>query len=172
MSPAAGSRPGGWKTEDEFPPDELWRTLVGDRNTDGDDPDRWYPMVFQSIVKERGIRYGLETSRLMHESANAMVVELLRRVQAVVWGRKLVRTGTDYINWLTHGEKRHGALGLAPSNARPGDLVCIIFGCSVPLVLRRLDPEKLQVAKMKAEGRKAEKSKARKWEAAKKAASK
>ena len=29
-----------------------------------------------------------------------------------------------------------GALGLAPSSAKVGDLVCIIFGCSVPLVLR------------------------------------
>ena len=28
------------------------------------------------------------------------------------------------------------ALGLAPNSARKGDLVCIIYGCSVPLVLR------------------------------------
>ena len=28
-------------------------------------------------------------------------------------------------------------IGLAPKSARMGDLVCILFGCSVPVVLRR-----------------------------------
>jgi hypothetical protein len=31
-----------------------------------------------------------------------------------------------------------GVLGLAPNEARKGDLICIIFGCSVPLVLRQV----------------------------------
>ena len=131
-------RAGHWKDVDKVPPDELWRTLVADRNAQGDDPDRWYPLVFQSAVKERGISYGFETYRLIHEGTNAPVAELFRRVQAVVWNRRLIRTQGQYMEWLTK-EPRNclGALGLAPNNARKDDLICIIFGCSVPLVLRQ-----------------------------------
>ena len=159
---------GGWTEETKTPPDELWRTLVADRNAHGDDPDRWYPMAFQSAVRERGISYGLETHRLIHESTNATVPELFRRVQSVVWNRKLIRVKGEFMLWLTRNfkekakerqemngiaeveeevveveeasEQEEGedpeALGLAPNSARKGDLVCIIYGCSVPLVLR------------------------------------
>jgi hypothetical protein len=41
--------------------------------------------------------------------------------------------------WRTKGRRKSpGALGLAPNDARKDDLICIIFGCSVPLVLRRI----------------------------------
>jgi hypothetical protein len=131
---------GHWEDDNKVPPDELWRTLVADRNAEGYDPDRWYPLVFQSAVKERGISYGFETYRLIHESASAKVTELFRRVQAVVWNRRLIRTGSQFMPWLTkrHDRKSPGVLGLAPNDARKDDLICIIFGCSVPLVLRRI----------------------------------
>ena len=133
---------GGWTTEKEPPPEELWRTLVADRNEHGGDPDRWYPRVFQSTAQERGISYGFETYRLIHESTNATVPELFRRVQAVVWNRRLVRIKGEFVKWLAKGSKNlnSGALGLVPSEAQEGDLICIIFGCSVPLVLRDLLP--------------------------------
>ena len=143
--PAAWLRAGGWEKKSDLPPGELWRTLVADRNANGDDPDRWYPMVFQSAAKERDIVYGFETRRLIYESTNAMVAELFRRVEAVVWNRRLIRAKGDFMQWLAgrkageeKGEEKlyPGALGLAPSSAKVGDLVCIIFGCSVPLVLR------------------------------------
>jgi hypothetical protein len=162
--PAEWLTAGGWTEETKTPPDELWRTLVADRNAYGDDPDRWYPMAFQSAVRERGVSYGLETHRLIHESTNATVSELFRRVQSVVWNRKLIRVKGEFMLWLTMNfkerekerEEMNGteevedeneaneqeeeedpeALGLAPNSARKGDLVCIIYGCSVPLVLR------------------------------------
>lgn len=33
-----------------------------------------------------------------------------------------------------------GHLGLGPSKAQKGDIVCVLFGCSVPVVLRKTDP--------------------------------
>jgi hypothetical protein len=139
--PGSWLQAGGWEDESRAPRDELWRTLTADRNRQGEDPDHWYPLVFQRAVKDRGISYGLETSRLIHESTNTMFSELFRHVQAVVWNRRLMRVWGKYINWLRgppeNAESRHlGTLGLAPTSARKGDLVCIIFGCSVPLVLR------------------------------------
>jgi hypothetical protein len=135
--PSQWLRAGGWTDANEPPPEELWRTLVGDRNQHGGDPDRWYPRVFQSAVQERGISYGFETYRLIYESTNATVPELFRRVQAVVWNRRLVRIEGDFVNRLgEYKDPSSRALGLAPSEAQEGDSVCIIFGCSVPLVLR------------------------------------
>ena len=32
---------------------------------------------------------------------------------------------------------RKGCLGLGPTNARKGDLVCILYGCSVPVIIRK-----------------------------------
>lgn len=37
-----------------------------------------------------------------------------------------------------------GCVGLGPSKAQKGDAVCILFGCSVPVVLRRLDQSQVR----------------------------
>jgi len=102
--PATWLEAGGWKSEADKPPDDLWRALVADRNIAGDDPDQWYPMVFQSAAKGRGVNYGFETHRLIHESTNARVAELFRRVQAVVWNRRLVTVTGGFPDWLKENE--------------------------------------------------------------------
>jgi len=129
---------GGWTDVEEVPPGELWRTLVADRNGHGSEPDRWYPLVFKSAAKDRGLSYGFETYRLIYESGNSAVSEVFKRVQAVVWNRRLIRTQGQYMKWWTNGKHESGALGLVPREARKDDLICIIFGCSVPLVLRKI----------------------------------
>jgi hypothetical protein len=58
-----------------------------------------------------------------------VVTEYLRRVQSVVWMRVLIRT--------TIGPSDNN-LGLAPHSVREGDLICIVYGCSVPVVLRKV----------------------------------
>jgi hypothetical protein len=138
---------GNWKDIDKPPPDELWRTLVADRNAAGYDPDRWYPLVFQSVARDRGLSYGFETYRLIHETTNQWVSEVFRRVQAVVWNRRLIRTKGECMRWLPNSRNLDspGALGLAPNEARKGDLICIIFGCSVPLVLRKVQEQQQNV---------------------------
>lgn len=37
-----------------------------------------------------------------------------------------------------------GRIGLGPRNMQKGDVVCVLFGCSVPVVLRRLDQPQLE----------------------------
>lgn len=124
---------GKWHNGREQPPDELWRTLVADRTHEGNKADPWYPMAFQSAAREKELRYGINTAELIHDKNNAAYSEVFRRVQAVVWNRRLIRT--EGIKPRGKGEKwRH--LGLAPEAAEKGDLICIVLGCSVPLVLR------------------------------------
>ncbi len=50
----------------------------------------------------------------------------LKRMEEVVLGRKL----------FAYAESG----GIGPIDMRPGDLVCILFGCSVPVILGDYDP--------------------------------
>ena len=52
--------------------------------------------------------------------------EALRRVQASTWNRRFI---------ITQDTKK---LGLAPAEAKVGDWICMLWGCSVPVVLRQL----------------------------------
>ena len=57
-----------------------------------------------------------------------MGVEFLKRVQAVIWNKKFFKS---------QGEIRKKPLfGLAPESARGGDVICVLLGCSVPVILR------------------------------------
>ncbi|KAI6091277.1 hypothetical protein F4821DRAFT_226833 [Hypoxylon rubiginosum] len=125
---------GGWNKGKEQPPDELWRTLVADRTHEGNKADPWYPMAFQSAARDKELRYGINTTELIHEKNNAAYSEVFRRVQAVVWNRALIRT--EAIRPLRGEDKEWCHLGLAPQHARKGDSICIVRGCSVPLILR------------------------------------
>jgi hypothetical protein len=51
-------------------------------------------------------------------------VKFLERVQRVAWDRRFFIT------------KDKQSMGLAPAHSQKGDLVCILFGCSVPVILR------------------------------------
>lgn len=62
--------------------------------------------------------------------------EVFRRMQAVVWNRKLIRTE---IVIGTHESER--PLGLGPAETQANDWVYIVDGCSVPLVLRQAPAE-------------------------------
>jgi hypothetical protein len=58
------------------------------------------------------------------------VEEFLDVTRDVVWNRRTFRgKGTDINESLISG--------LIPQSAKVGDLVCVLFGCSVPVVLRK-----------------------------------
>jgi hypothetical protein len=126
---------GNWMSEDEPPPRELWRTLVADRGVNGyDPPDLWYPLVLQTAVKQSGIDYGFLTQDMI-DRTRSNVARVFRRIQAVVWNRRMIRTKGDFLR--NQGvQVNFGVLGLAPEKVEVGDLIVILFGCSVPLLLR------------------------------------
>jgi hypothetical protein len=57
------------------------------------------------------------------------VRDYLQRVQAITWNRVFLETNT----WAERGEK---LFGLGPPKTKVNDIVCILFGCSVPCILR------------------------------------
>ncbi|KAK5118220.1 hypothetical protein LTR85_008200 [Meristemomyces frigidus] len=121
----------GWTGSPDPLPDRLWRTLVGDRGPGGQKyPPAYYPLACKWVFEQRSRRGNINTNELLtFGKCPSIATEFLRRVQAVVWDRMLV---------LTQGRKgSKQLLALVPPEAEEGDLICILYGCSVPVVLRR-----------------------------------
>lgn len=118
---------GGWTDGNTAPPEELWRTLVANRHSSGKTAPTYYSRALQEAAKlrhkEPPLR-SLDTTKLINMRLSSAMSEFLRRVQAVTWSRTMIRT-------------KSGDLGIAPRDAKSGDLVCILYGCSVPVILRR-----------------------------------
>lgn len=122
--PHSWLKAGGWKSKDQEPPEALWRTLVGDRASTGLSPPDHWPLALSTARFQTVPGSPIDTSRLVGDQGTATSVrEFLRRVQEVTWGRALIKT-------------EYGYLGLAHETVKNGDSICILCGCSVPVILR------------------------------------
>ncbi|KAG6365525.1 hypothetical protein INS49_007136 [Diaporthe citri] len=138
--PETWTKVAGWENAVDGqtdPPVEFWRTLVADRGKDGRNPPYYYATACRESVRKGGLRGGsVNTGALINSERNSIIADFCRRVQAVVWNRCLIKTGEPL-----------NVLGLASQHVQKGDLIRIIFGCTVPVILRRKekregDPEK------------------------------
>ena len=105
--------------------DWFWRTLVADRSSTGSACPPWYNLASEHVL-ENSDGLDLDTRRLMFESPPRIVFDFLHRVQSVIWGRRLAVLDQGY-------------LVMGPRACELGDLVCILDGCSVPVILRQID---------------------------------
>ena len=102
--------------------DWFWRTLVANRDSTGMACPAWYKLASEQVLQNSD-ELNLDTKRLMFESPPGIVFDFLRRVQSVIWGRRLAILDQGYVV-------------LGPRSMKAGDLVCILEGCSVPVILR------------------------------------
>jgi hypothetical protein len=109
--------------------DDFWRTLIGDRSWTGGNPPRYYQLILQKAYKGDN---DVDLEKLIFWSKCQPAKDVCRRVHAVIWNRKLMSIKCSSPKLPTTK-----VLGLAPDMAETGDLVCILYGCSVPVVLRR-----------------------------------
>jgi hypothetical protein len=128
----------GWAGPPQEVPDDFWRTLVADRGPGGQQqPPAYYWLACKWVFEQKKPRGGINTTGLLTSGkCPSIAAEFLHRAQSVIWGRKMV---------LSQGRK--GAdrlLGLVPEEAEVGDLICILYGCSVPVLLRRHRKGKLE----------------------------
>ena len=113
---------GGRSNTSKASGDWFWRTLVADRSSTGSACPPWYKLASEHVLQNRD-GLDLDTRRLMFESSPGIVFDFLNRVQSVIWGRRLATV-------------RQGYEVLGPRSCEVGDLVCILYGCSVPVILR------------------------------------
>jgi hypothetical protein len=119
----------------------------------------------ESIAKG-GIQSGaVNTANLINNERNSIVAQFCRRVQAVIWNRRLMKTKT-------------GFLGLGNKHVQVGDKVCILYGYSVPVLLRETvkaqedmkkeDEDKIRsgkaLARLWKRKKNAEKARRKKWD--------
>jgi len=111
----------------------FWRTLIGDRDEQGGPAPSWMRRACEEIYKENG-HGDLDTKKLLEVKADQTVAlssnmkSFLKRVQAVTWNRRII-------------VKDEEPAGLIPADARKDDHVCVLFGCDVPVLLRRHEAE-------------------------------
>ena len=120
---------GGWDDHTAEPPDQFWRTLVADRGPDGLYPPTFYPRACKAARNQSVRGSHISTSSLIFYGKSTIVAKFARRVQEVIWMRRLITTKRDL-------------LGLAPAETKKRDLICILYGCSVPVVLRTRSDDK------------------------------
>ena len=129
---------GKWNDTSALPPDAFWRTLVADRGPDGDNPPLYYQLACRHVFAQTAPGDGLNTERLIRinskpETVNEkVIVEYLQRVQSMIWMRRLATT------------RELDALALVPAETKKRDLVCILAGCSVPVILRPVGEDETQ----------------------------
>jgi hypothetical protein len=121
--------------------EDMWRILCADRNDGG----KKAPSSFQSAYLEGVSRtYNADPAvppGLQLPTPSIDVEELLQSdglsedakryfgvVREVVWNRRTFEAFNGFLG-LIHG--------LAPPEARLDDCVCILYGCSVPVILRK-----------------------------------
>ena len=116
----------GWRQNDERVRDYFWRTLVADRGPEGVAPPLWYHNACAYWLDLCG-GDDINTGQYLRERHPSMAIEYLKRVQSVVCNRHFFMVS------CRDGKK---LFGLAPANTLLSDTVCILHGCSVPVVLR------------------------------------
>jgi len=122
-------RIGRMSDDSTYVPDELWRTMVADRGVDGAYAPRWYRRASLRALKSLTHTGDLNTPHLIEQDQNSFLTDFLKRVRDVVWNRRFFRSYDE------------GRLGLAPPDAEVGDVVCIIYRCSVPVLLRPVEDD-------------------------------
>jgi hypothetical protein len=108
-----------------MPPAAFWRTLVADRDEDGCAIRTLYKQGCKEIAAGGQIKDDtIDFTHLIHGRPNTNIAAYCRRVQSVIWNRVLVKT-------------KKGALGLVSEGVQKGDLICVLYGCTVPVILRQ-----------------------------------
>lgn len=116
-------------TDAQFEP--VWRTLVAGRGLGGSDPPGWYSRACRACIEwylKDPDDFVKRSTRRTTSGRLTRRVEFMERVQQVARNRKCFRS--------YHSSRDLNPVGLAPPNAELGDLICVLFGCSVPVVLR------------------------------------
>jgi hypothetical protein len=103
--------------------EQFWRTMVAGKGPDGKNPPLSYHLVCQELFEDSD---DITLQLVKERTKNNVLLEFTNRILAVIWGKRLTETS------------KHNCLALVPKQTKKGDKICILYGCSVPLVLRKM----------------------------------
>lgn len=148
------------------PESELWRVLVADRGPDGTPAPRWYQKAYSYWEDQYLYDFGSHRSHeevddvwakhYQRTPPPSTALEYKKHAQTVIRDRRLFYTDTRSTGYfdldVTYSTRMsdvklpvHGSsaadfvdvYGLCPEQTQSNDLVCVLYGCSVPVILRR-----------------------------------
>lgn len=137
---------------------QVWRILIADRDGETNKTlPSWYKRVCEHCLTVADNLYNGNLNldlMLLKWQSSPMVKTYLEHVRETTWNRRFVSISLTYRN---EGEaenprkrsqgknkKQSGAtanepnttVALCPADTQTGDIICILFGCTVPVVLR------------------------------------
>lgn len=135
---------GGWennKRELTKVPDKLWRTIVADRNAEGENPPPWYHRAALHCMALADNNGHIGTNEILDRGNSVdgrlpqILTEFLKRARAVTWNRRFIEGDPQAANV-------EPLFGLSPPETEYDDYISILFGCSVPCILRPCTSDK------------------------------
>jgi hypothetical protein len=114
----------------------FWKTMVAGRASnahEGKNPPPYYRTLCQKTFGTTDEEQDINLGVLRDGTTNELHRAYLKRVEAVVFRRSLTK--------LCHSKR----LALVPGNSKEGDIVCILYGCSVPVILRKVEDQSVEV---------------------------
>ncbi|KAF2030897.1 HET-domain-containing protein [Setomelanomma holmii] len=133
----------GWSfdwhaTSVESVPEQLWQTLVAEKGPNGTAMPHFYRRACQHCLVNLTRNGHINIESLLQESENgSYVMDYLERVKAVTWDRSFIEAcPLKTIYPKSSDGSRDKLVGLGPPKTRRGDLIVVIYGCSVPVILR------------------------------------
>lgn len=164
---------GGWtgiNKDTAGVPDKIWRTLVADRDPDGQIPPTWYQRACMRCLElaDTFNNGDLNIGELLTGNSE-LIRKYLTRVRHITWNRRFFEasmkneshgmkaaqtpnmipaermfeaqgiTRDGYVLNDHQTDRETELFGLGPPDMASGDYVCILIGCSVPVVLREED---------------------------------
>jgi hypothetical protein len=122
-------------------PAKLWQTLVADRDPQGNQPPHWYKTACQHCLTYQTnnghINLGTILRRNLQAGSQDIVYDYLCRVRAVTWNRSFLKGKPICSDTTETCDSDHDELvGFGPPKTEKGDVIAILYGCSVPVILR------------------------------------
>lgn len=112
-------------------PEAFWQTIVADQGPAGGRAPGWYRRACETAVRE-SVTEHIDTDLLCSLSPSTHVKEYLQKVQDLIWSRALVGIK---LNWNV-GSSPAQTVCLCPRDTARDDLICVLYGCNVPVILR------------------------------------
>lgn len=128
----------GWsfdRSAREIPevPDQLWQTLVADRDPEGKTTPPWYRQACQYLLTFQSNNGHINIDKVLRrhhtKAQHSLVHAYSKRVNGVTWNRSFIE-GTPSV------DGHDPLVGFAPPKTEQGDIIAILYGCSVPVILR------------------------------------
>lgn len=123
--------------------EKIWRTLVANRGLSGTAAPTWYRRACALSLTMLEPDGHFDTTKLMREGhLPNTVVEYATRVHKATNNRRVFKSTSDSLAWAgVSSEPAQPLTGIGPQNLKRYDMVCVLFGCSVPVVVRQIIPK-------------------------------